>query len=162
MILIDAQGNKYWAHFRHVAQQITVRDLRNAFQISPRLIRGGTEFYISKKLIHKVAGKRDQRTETFWVTQCGFHAEPCPNKNRPAETPCEGVKLVGESVCSPLDIFLRDDGRKRALARAIKDLPRELRGQLWDSYFEQRRKFESYKHPLLSRRKRGGLRPLGR
>lgn len=160
MILTDHEGNKYWAHFRHYPEQITVRDLRTAFAISQWMKRGGVEFYISKKLMQKIASKRATRLVTFFVTQCGFHANPCPMKDRPKNTSCEGVKLVGTSVCSPLDIFLKPDGRKRALKRAIQDLPRELRQQLWESYRQQREAFGEYFK--VTPRKRGNLRPLGR
>lgn len=42
---------------------------------------------------------------------------------------------VGAAYCSKKDHYDRKVGRKVALARALKDTPREYRKKVWDAYF---------------------------
>lgn len=44
--------------------------------------------------------------------------------------------LRGFAFCHPNDPFVKAIGRKVALARAIKNLPRNIRRQIWKAYFE--------------------------
>ena len=41
----------------------------------------------------------------------------------------------GRAFCKKGDEFVREEGRKRSLTRAIKDMPREDRGKFWYAYF---------------------------
>lgn len=43
--------------------------------------------------------------------------------------------LLGYSYCNPVDQFNRQTGRKLALTRAIEELPREERAEVWRAYF---------------------------
>lgn len=45
-----------------------------------------------------------------------------------------GPMWFGEAVCSLSDQFEKEKGRKVALARAIKPLPREVRACIWAGY----------------------------
>ncbi len=42
--------------------------------------------------------------------------------------------LYGWAICSERDRFTRKIGRKVALTRAIKDMPRDFRSQVWAAY----------------------------
>ena len=50
---------------------------------------------------------------------------------------CGSLTHVGAAYCSPKDNFSRIKGRKIALARAIKDLPRSERKVIWDEYLDK-------------------------
>jgi hypothetical protein len=67
-----------------------------------------------------------------WITTASAHADPCPTKERP----CGALVSEGIAYCSPVDHFNKSVGRKKALARAIKTLPREIRAQIWTAYFQ--------------------------
>lgn len=43
--------------------------------------------------------------------------------------------LFGEAECHPLDNFDRRIGRRLALTRAIEELPRETRKEIWQEYW---------------------------
>lgn len=42
-----------------------------------------------------------------------------------------------DAVCSKKDNFSKEKGRKLALARLVKDFPREVRAAFWKAYFEK-------------------------
>ena len=42
--------------------------------------------------------------------------------------------LIGTATCHPHDNFSRRVGRRIALTRAIKNLPREYRKRVWEKY----------------------------
>ena len=44
---------------------------------------------------------------------------------------------IGKAVCSPEDNFCKATGRKVALTRALRTLPRDLRKEVWDTYLER-------------------------
>lgn len=64
------------------------------------------------------------------------------SKNQPYQTICTvtdlatGNKAESHAVSHPNDRIVKKIGRKLALSRAIKELPRELRGAIWDEYFK--------------------------
>lgn len=66
------------------------------------------------------------------TTFCTVHVGPCYEKARPCGTE---PAVTGVAHCSPHDSFCKASGRKLALARALKDVPREIRRQLWADYF---------------------------
>ena len=47
------------------------------------------------------------------------------------------VLYSGFALCSHKDHFCKEKGRKVALARAIKCMPRETRKQIWVEYFNR-------------------------
>ena len=47
-----------------------------------------------------------------------------------------GTLLYGGAACSWQDRFTRKIGRKVALTRAIKDMPRDFRSQVWAAYLQ--------------------------
>lgn len=52
-----------------------------------------------------------------------------------AEGDKEGVTIgEGDAYCGPLDQFVKKEGRKVALAKAIEDFPREVRRDIWSHY----------------------------
>jgi len=50
----------------------------------------------------------------------------------------KNVLFSGSSLCSSRDNFCKETGRKIALARAIRDLPRDVRQLVWADYFSRR------------------------
>jgi hypothetical protein len=50
---------------------------------------------------------------------------------------CGSLTHVGAADCSPKDNFSRIKGRKIALTRAIKDLPRSDRKVIWNEYLDK-------------------------
>lgn len=42
--------------------------------------------------------------------------------------------MVGVAACNPKDNFCKNTGRKIALARAVKDYPKDVRTAVWDYY----------------------------
>jgi hypothetical protein len=46
------------------------------------------------------------------------------------------VMSRGKSFCHPNDIFNKSVGRKKALAKAVLFLPKEMRQLIWDEYFK--------------------------
>jgi hypothetical protein len=48
----------------------------------------------------------------------------------------EGVEYVAVSKCSDKDQFRKADGRKLALARALKDFDKDVRTVIWGRYGE--------------------------
>lgn len=56
------------------------------------------------------------------------------------EFPEGEATLLGEAICHPKDNFCKEVGRKLALARAIKGLPRASRMLVWDAYFKRAEK----------------------
>ncbi len=50
-------------------------------------------------------------------------------------------RIMGTALCSTLDNFNRNMGRKIALQRAIKDLPKDQRKLIWSAYHEKRGKY---------------------
>lgn len=159
MILTDAEGHKYWAHFRHVPERLTVGEL-----LDNHWHKTDDGHIISKMLLTKLKHRNPDSEVVFWRTECSFHGGECPK--RPKDEPCSVRPIMyGAADCSPLDRFDRNDGRKLALARAIKELPKPLRAQLWASYLMQRVVFgEPFKvlggHARAS--DRSGPQPLGR
>lgn len=149
MILTDARGNKYWAHFRHVPEHVTAGAL-----LTINKKRTDEGHIVARALVEKIKHKQPEFEVTFWRTECSLHAGKCPNMDRPRGTACSAPSLHGHADCSPLDTFLRYEGRKGALQRALETLPRELRAELWASYFEQRRRHEPYKHPAVAKNHR--------
>lgn len=43
----------------------------------------------------------------------------------------------GETICSPSDIFIKEEGRKHSFKRAIGRFNRKLRTMMWKEYHEQ-------------------------
>src|SRR5256885_1886821 len=110
MILIDGDGTRWGAHFRHVAEDVRIE--------TPRKFGGEQWFRKTKR----------------WETQCTIHVGPCKKEERVCRTP----GTTGVAKCSLKDEFKKITGRKLAFARAIEPLPRGVRRQLWENYFEQR------------------------
>lgn len=52
-------------------------------------------------------------------------------------TPSAGFPLIGTALCSSEDNFNYAIGRKVAITRAIKRLPREVRAAIWAAYFHR-------------------------
>lgn len=50
------------------------------------------------------------------------------------------VVAEGKATCSPKDNFEKNKGRKVALTKAIRKMPRDGRRQTWDAYFAARGK----------------------
>ena len=50
-----------------------------------------------------------------------------------------GKQFEGEAITHPNDVFLKETGRKKSLARALKEsgLGYEERKKVWDAYFER-------------------------
>lgn len=48
--------------------------------------------------------------------------------------PAEGEMLFGTTKCAPGDKPSFETGRKLALARALKSMPKEFRGMVWAAY----------------------------
>jgi len=62
-----------------------------------------------------------------------------------AQTDCyifkdDVIEEVGITFCSLSDNFSRAVGRKIALTRAVKNLPKDLRTKIWHEYFSKTRK----------------------
>lgn len=51
------------------------------------------------------------------------------------EFPQSLVISEGSSLCAPMDTYKRAFGRKNALARAIRAMPRELRTAIWRGFW---------------------------
>ncbi len=49
-------------------------------------------------------------------------------------SPVSGVQSVGQAVCSKKDRFVRVEGRKLALQRALEIYNREFRTAVWNQY----------------------------
>ena len=49
------------------------------------------------------------------------------------------VLYRGRSECSARDQFCKDVGRKYALSRAVKSMPRNTRKMIWEAYFNRSR-----------------------
>lgn len=75
---------------------------------------------------------RHEKTEAGWRTECSVHVAPCLTASRPCGSESLGI---GVAKCSPRDAFCRATGRKVAFGRAIAPLPRHVRRELWDAYF---------------------------
>lgn len=54
-----------------------------------------------------------------------------------AKVQAGGEEFIGEAYCSYDDIFCYETGRKIALTRAIKPLPKSVRRGLWEAYFNR-------------------------
>jgi hypothetical protein len=51
-----------------------------------------------------------------------------------------GLDIYGQSWCSASEkCFTKERGRKVALARALKKIPRPERQEVWDAYFSRAR-----------------------
>ncbi len=48
-----------------------------------------------------------------------------------------GMEVIGTANCSHADIFSKETGRKIALTRAVKPLPKKVRTAIWKAYFER-------------------------
>jgi hypothetical protein len=86
---------------------------------------------------HFAAHFRHTNENGRWSTFATVHVGPCYLKARPCETE---PSVTGVAHCAPQDGFNKSTGRKIALARALKDVPRDTRRQLWASYFEHFKK----------------------
>jgi cell wall hydrolase len=67
-----------------------------------------------------------------WSTHCALHEGICKIKG------CAEIAhpYYGAAFCHENDQFSKRVGRKLAMSRAIKPLPRSLRQQLWAAYFK--------------------------
>ena len=74
-----------------------------------------------------------QDEENRWATECTVHELPCSEQARPCNTEPHST---GVAKCARMDNFCKATGRKLALARALRPLPRSLRSELWANYFE--------------------------
>ncbi len=70
------------------------------------------------------------------------HTRPPEPHAHPTQTECIITNVVdgsavatGVAKLNPRDRFVYEAGRKLALARAIKDFPRDERQAFWDAYF---------------------------
>ena len=50
------------------------------------------------------------------------------------------ILLEGYALCSEMDQYCKDKGRKVALTRMLRDVPRETRRQIWLAYHDMRGK----------------------
>lgn len=48
-----------------------------------------------------------------------------------------GVYYTADAICHPDDSFNKETGRKIALTRAIKSLPKDERRKIWEAYFKR-------------------------
>jgi len=63
---------------------------------------------------------------------CTIHHGPCANPTRPCKT--LGA-VTATTWCSPKEpLFIRAQGRKQALRKALAGFPRDLRTKLWQAY----------------------------
>lgn len=108
MILKDASGNIYVAHFAHQHQQPVKGQYKMSSYATP--------------------------TPQIGRTKCKLHLNTC---TKAEDGPCTSDGFSGLANCSVRDQFEKAKGRKVALARAMKSLEKSLRRQLWKSYFEQ-------------------------
>ncbi|MGW8177819.1 MAG: hypothetical protein ACWGQW_03380 [bacterium] len=74
------------------------------------------------------------KNNEFRVTDCVVY--------RLEEGERDQASLTGMAFCSPVDNFDRDRGRKLALARALRGLPKRARKPVWDAYLAERRAIE--------------------
>ena len=69
-----------------------------------------------------------------------------PVKQRRISTRCiltltDGVtEQIGVTLCSKKDNFCRETGRKISLARAVDNLDRDFRKEIWGAYFNRSKK----------------------
>ena len=47
------------------------------------------------------------------------------------------ILAIGHSSCTPNDCFCKETGRKIALIRAVKDLPKSERKKIWECYLNR-------------------------
>jgi hypothetical protein len=119
VILTDANGTVYRAHFRHTREP----------QVVPT----------------RMSGLRYHRGEFhrwYVVTECTLHVGQCKDKDRPCKTPDSSH---GEAKCSRLDQFDRRKGLKIAFERALIHMypweeNRAIRSQLWASFWTRVRR----------------------
>lgn len=95
MILKDAKGGVYVAHFSH-------------------------KFDADGKGVH---------------TTCRVHSGPCLHVLEPVRHCSVPLTGLGIARRNPHDVFKKAVGRKMAFQRAISALSRDLRQQLWSSYW---------------------------
>ena len=116
MILQDAQGNTYRAHFRHT--------------LDPE----------GPKIYHRGMSSRWRENARWWATtECTLHAGPCATNQRP----CGTESSYGISKCSRSDNFDRRLGLKRSFEMALHRLfPNDAqhRGELWASFWTRVRR----------------------
>lgn len=67
---------------------------------------------------------------------CFVHSGPCKEKTRP----CGTESSSGIATCSRKDTFVRAIGRKVALQRALRGIPRAQRSLIWEAYYQQAHK----------------------
>lgn len=79
-------------------------------------------------------------------TRVHIHDGQCVTLNDgPCVAGCTGdqdtvLSGAGLAFCASSDQFNRAKGRKVALARAIRQFPKETRKRIWNGYFEQVRR----------------------
>lgn len=71
-------------------------------------------------------------TVSRFCTTCAIHQGACKVKGCAADK----HPYFGSASCHPGDQFNKRIGRKLAMARALKPLPRNLRQQIWAEYFK--------------------------
>jgi hypothetical protein len=125
MVLTDANGQVFRAHFRHVRLH-------------------------DRKIIAKMSGRFDSSGDRWWMqTECTLHRGPCPTNKRP----CDAKEAsTGVAKCSRLDNFDRRKGLKLAFERALNsmypsgsigtttEINSAIRGELWASFWSMVRK----------------------
>lgn len=161
MILTDSSGRKYWAHFRHVlddleaTSMLTDPETGGPIRIPTSFLKAQVEL-IAKAPPRRMSGRFDDGIPKLMIrrTECAFHEGNC---KKPGKPPCDTPNMVNAfALCSPKEFrFDRNEGRKEALKKAMKHLPRALRAELWDSYFNgaaSRAKFEPYRKPPITKR----------
>ena len=73
-------------------------------------------------------------SDTPRETRCFFHPA---RKEKCHGNLCDvSDALHGTAHCAPNDMFDKSRGRKIALGRAISQLPRGTRTEIWNSYFQ--------------------------
>lgn len=115
MILTDAQGNTYRAHFRHIVDSYGPKGKRSIW------VRHLTE-------------------PRWWATtECTLHAGACATNSRP----CGTESKYGISKCSRSDNFDRHLGLKVSFERALRQLfptNQAKRSELWASFWTRVRR----------------------
>lgn len=87
---------------------------------------GGEEFRIG--FFHEIGGSGYDGAPIHGYTSCTVKIG---EKERPRV-------LSGEAFCSVKDTFCKEKGRKISLSRAIKNLPRWQRREVWWAYFDRK------------------------
>mgnify|MGYP001562366659 CR=1 FL=1 len=71
-----------------------------------------------------------------------WRGEPTPTEGTLARIEARGGEVFGEALAAkhPLDQYCKETGRKVAMQYLLRDLPREMRQQVWLGYHAARGK----------------------